>query len=72
MCTVYKVVLAELVRECDLSRPEELAGAAALFAQLVACFDEAVAGHAKKCNIKVGRWRRPGDGCRRHGLKLVR
>ena len=45
----------------------------------MACFDEAVAGHAKKCNIKVegdcqgvGRLRHPGDGCRWHGLKLVR
>ena len=38
MCTVDEVVLAELVRECELSGPEELAGAAALFALLVACF----------------------------------
>jgi hypothetical protein len=39
LCTVDKVVLVELVRDNELSGPEELAGAAALFALFAAWFE---------------------------------
>ena len=50
LCTVDKVVLVELVRDNELSGPEELAGAAAL---LALSYLEGVAGRAKKNSSKV-------------------